>query len=162
MSRSTAGSHGVNLLPLLDVLLCTMGTLIVVLGVVNREARLHPLKRLSGKAAAAAEHLQELTDAQEELELHIQQLLTAREKTLADLENARVRLSGIEDHSRQMEDQLRSLGTASTQLESADGQKGSAQDALHTEVMQLNTRRLELDKALQKARVDAAHQPAAD
>jgi hypothetical protein len=158
MSRSTAGSHGVNLLPLLDVLLCTMGTLIVVLGVVNREARLHPTKRLSGKAAAAAEQLQELTDAQEELELHIQQLLTAREKTLADLENARVRLSGIEDHSRQMEDQLRSLGAASTHLESADGHKDREHDALRSEVMQLNAQRMELDKALQKARVDAAHQ----
>ncbi len=39
MKRSTGTP--VNLLPLLDVLLCTMGTLIVVLGVLNRLARNH-------------------------------------------------------------------------------------------------------------------------
>ena len=37
MKRSTGTP--VNLLPLLDVLLCTMGTLIVVLGVLNRLTR---------------------------------------------------------------------------------------------------------------------------
>ncbi len=120
MNRSRAGSFGVNLLPLLDVLLCTMGTLIVVLGVVNREARLHPNKRLSGKAAAAMARQQELTDAQEELELHIRQLMTAREKTIADLQTERVRLSGIEDSSRQMEDHLRELGAAGKQLQACD------------------------------------------
>ncbi len=157
MSRSRAASHGVNLLPLLDVLLCTMGTLIVVLGVVNREARLHPTKHMSGKAAAVAAHNQELADAREDLELYIRQLSTAREKTLADLETARVRLSGIEDHSRQMEDQLRNLGAAGKQLESTDDQKDRERDALRSEVMQLNARRLQLEKDLQKARADAAN-----
>src|SRR5215471_16775512 len=98
MSRS-AGGHAVNLMPLLDVLLCTMGTLIVILGVINREARLHPAKRMAGSPAAKAE---ETTTAREDMELRVSQLTDARDKTREDLQQARTKLSGIEEHSRQL------------------------------------------------------------
>ena len=106
MSRSR-GSHIVNLMPLLDVLLCTMGTLIVILGVINREARFHPAKKTPGAVSQAKR--QELNEAREDLQLRIEQVTTARKKTLADLETSRVRLSGIEDHSRQLSNQLHNL-----------------------------------------------------
>src|SRR5215470_11134121 len=106
MSRAAAGAPGVNLMPLLDVLLCTMGTLIVILGVINREARLHPAKRLHGKAAQEQE---QMIEAHEDLQLRIEQLKGSKEKTLADLNTSRTKLAGIEDSKRKLEDQLQSL-----------------------------------------------------
>src|SRR5262249_45083157 len=117
MSRAAAGGPGVNLMPLLDVLLCTMGTLIVILGVINREARLHPTKRLHGKAA---EQQEQMIEAGEDLQLRIEQLKSAKEKTEADLATSRTKLAGVEDSKRKLEDELQSLDDASKHLPATD------------------------------------------
>jgi hypothetical protein len=161
MSRTTAGTHGVNLMPLLDVLLCTMGTLIVILGVINREARFHPAKRLPGKAVAAAEQREQMIEAREDLQLRVQELTTAREKTLADLDTSRARLADVEDTSRQLEDQLHSLAAAAKQLPAAGASDDPQRDQLRMQLMQLNTQRMQLEKDLERSRADSAHrQPA--
>ncbi len=151
MSRSR-GSHVVNLMPLLDVLLCTMGTLIVILGVINREARFHPAKKTPGAVSQAKR--QELIEAHEDLQLRIEQVTTAREKTLADLETSRVRLSGIEDHSRQLDDQLHNLTNALDQLQSNATSASGTHDQLRLELMQLNAQQMQLKAALEKARAE--------
>ena len=158
MSRSR-GSHIVNLMPLLDVLLCTMGTLIVILGVINREARFHPAKKTPGAVSQAKR--QELNEAREDLQLRIEQVTTARKKTLADLETSRVRLSGIEDHSRQLSNQLHNLTNALDQLQSNATSTSGTHDQLRLELMQLNTQQMQLKAALEKARAEAKYrQPA--
>ncbi len=154
MSRAAAGTHGVNLMPLLDVLLCTMGTLIVILGVINREAPLHPSKRLPGQTAAQQ---QQLVEAREDLELRIQQLNAAKEKTLADLNTSRTRLAGIEASSRELEDRLAALTAAAKQLPGADASDDPQRDKLRLELAQLNSQRAELEQILQKARREAGH-----
>lgn len=155
MSRSAAGTHGVNLMPLLDVLLCTMGTLIVILGVINREARLHPAKRLPGKSNAKAQQLEQMVEAQEDLQLRIQELNAAKEKTLADLENSRTRLAGVEDSSRHLEDQLQSLADAAKQLPGSNASDDPQREKLRLELTQLNQRRMQLEIDLQKARANS-------
>src|SRR5205814_10456819 len=116
MSRRQAGNPGVNLMPLLDVLLCTMGTLIIVLGIIYREARLHPAKRTPGAVSAST---QELVDAKDDLEFRVDGLTTARDKCRAELEGKRAKLADIEDHWRRMEDQLLALRDAARQLHDA-------------------------------------------
>jgi hypothetical protein len=140
-------------MPLLDVLLCTMGTLIVILGVINREARLHPAKRLPGKAADQ----QQMVEAHDDLQLRIEQLTTARDKTQADLQNSRTRLSGIEDSSRRLEDQLASLVAAAKQLPEAHTSDDAQRDELRKELAQLNSRRMQLEQDLQKARAEGKY-----
>ncbi len=152
MSRSR-GSHIVNLMPLLDVLLCTMGTLIVILGVINREARFHPAKKTPGAVAQSKQ--KELTEAREDLQLRIEQVTTSREKTIADLEQSRVRLSGIEDHSRQLADQLRGLKATLDQFQSTAGSTSSEHDQLRLQLMQLNTQRMQLKSELEKTRAES-------
>ena len=152
MSRSR-GSHIVNLMPLLDVLLCTMGTLIVILGVINREARFHPAKKAPGTVAQSKQ--KELIEAREDLQLRIEQVTTAREKTIADLEQSRVRLSGIEDHSRQLADRLRGLKATLDQFQSTAGSTASEHDQLRLQLMQLNTQRLQLKSELEKTRAES-------
>ncbi len=155
MSRAAAGTHGVNLMPLLDVLLCTMGTLIVILGVINREARLHPAKRLPGKTTAQQQ--EQLVEAREDLQLRIQELNTAKEKTVADLNTSRTRLAGIEASSRELEDRLAALTAAAKQLPGADASDDPQRDKLRLELAQLNSQRIQLEQDLQKARREAGH-----
>ncbi len=135
MKRSTGTP--VNLLPLLDVLLCTMGTLIVVLGVLNRLARNHSVDA----------QREQLAIAKEQVTLRIEQLTTARQKTISDLDAARRRLSGIEDHSRQLADKLKTLSTAARQL-APDKTADDKRDALRRKLIQLNADRAKLDKDL--------------
>lgn len=149
MSRAAAGAPGVNLMPLLDVLLCTMGTLIVILGVINREARLHPSKRLHGKAA---QEQQQMIEAHEDLELRIEQLKGSKEKTLADLNTNRTRLAGIEDSKRKLEDQLQSLIDAAKKLPNANSSNDEQMIALRSELSQLNAQRGQLENDLRIAR----------
>ena len=157
MSRASAGVHGVNLMPLLDVLLCTMGTLIVILGVINREARLHPAKRVPGKAAAEQ---QQIAEAQEDLQLRLQQLTTAKEKTLADLNTSRTKLAGIEESSRELADRLKSLTDAAKQITDSNSSSDPAVAQLRSQLAQLNSQRTELEQDLKKARVDCDASPA--
>jgi hypothetical protein len=144
MKRSTGTP--VNLLPLLDVLLCTMGTLIVVLGVLNRLAR----TRTDSEQREAA------TIAREQITLQIEQLTTAREKTLADLETERRRLAGIEDHRRRLTDRLKDL-TAMAASVTADPSVADRREALKSEIVRLRAEWSQLEKNLRAAR-DAAGQ----
>jgi biopolymer transport protein ExbD len=160
MNRPAPGVHGVNLMPLLDVLLCTMGTLIVILGVINREARLHPAKRSPAKAALA-EQQQQMIDTKEDLQLRIQELTTAQQKTQADLTTERTRLAGVEQSSREMEDHLDSLAAAAKQIPVAGAADDPQRDQLRLKLMQLNTQRLQMERDLERARADSANrQPA--
>jgi len=154
MSRPQAGNPGVNLMPLLDVLLCTMGTLIIVLGIIYREARLHPAKRVPGAASAST---QELVDAKDDLEFRVEGLTKARDACRAELENKRAKLANIEDHWRRMEDQLLVLRDAAKQLHESPSASDGQRDRLRAELAQLNAQRAQLDGELRRARYMAAN-----
>jgi hypothetical protein len=154
MSRPQAGHPGVNLMPLLDVLLCTMGTLIIVLGIIYREARLHPAKRTPGAVSAST---QELVDAKDDLEFRVDGLAAARDKCRAELEDKRAKLADVEDHWRRMEDQLLALRDAAKQLHESPSAGDSQRDRLRGELAQLNARRQQLDGELKRARYQAVN-----
>ena len=139
MKRSTGTP--VNLLPLLDVLLCTMGTLIVVLGVLNRLTRTHSVNQAREDRAIA----------KEQITLRIEQLSASREKTIADLDMARRQLSGVEDHSRQLADKLKTLAAAAQEL-SSNKPEDDKREALRRELGQLISERSGVEKDLEAAR----------
>ena len=95
------------------------------------------------------------------MQLRIEQVTTARKKTLADLETSRVRLSGIEDHSRQLSDQLHNLTNALDQLQSNATSASGTHDQLRLELMQLNMQQMQMKAALEKAQAESKYrQPA--
>src|SRR5262245_13519159 len=154
MSRPQAGNPGVNLMPLLDVLLCTMGTLIIVLGIIYREARLHPAKCTPGAASTST---QQLVDVKDDLEFRVDGLTAARDKCRMELEDKRAKLANIEDHWRRMEDQLLALRDATKQLRESPSAGDSQRDRLRAELAQLNARRQQLDGELKRAKYQAAN-----
>lgn len=123
MSGRRRGGLSPNLFPFLAVLICTLGTLILMLAMVAQNA---------GEVMAAAKpdleqsavplpdpvETQRLTEAAAQLERgirearwHREQSVKIRQSQTADLEERRDRLAHLEDHSRRLREELESLAT---------------------------------------------------
>ena len=104
MRRQVATTQGISLFPFLAVLLCTMGALIVVLVVLNRQSRLQAASNSFAETAfqrAEAEKVRAGAQLQRQMaEWRLQHLRESRQKTQAELDQQRLRLSGVEEHRR--------------------------------------------------------------
>jgi hypothetical protein len=150
MRRQVAtATQGISLFPFLAVLLCTMGALIVVLVVLNRQSRLQAVAMSSASAdlrrASAEEAKRELKIRREMAEWRLQHLRESRQKTQIDLDQERLRLSGVEEHRRQLEAQLKKLQRAAADFDELQGEEQSSRVA--TELAQLN---VEIESARQQ------------
>ena len=161
MSRARGQSGPtISLFPFLAVLLCTMGSLLVVLVIFSRSAK------KAGQAAAEEARAQavlaqqaergELELAREELGWRVQQLREVRDRTADALAKARMQLAGTEDDARKLADELDALGHAAEALE-----KGSGDEAAQEAILDLERRLAEATKALDEAKDGLAAKPPA-
>lgn len=152
-AQPKSGSAGVSLFPFLAVLLCTMGALIVVLVVIARQAR-QQLDQDDAPVADAAQQ-KEWETKQADLEWRIEQLRTARESTLAQLETQRQELSHLEDHARRLRGQLEELDNARQELEKLGSGERVERDRLKQEIAdaeaKIAEKQSEIDEARRKA-----------
>jgi hypothetical protein len=158
-SRRRNGSEGpVSLFPFLAVLICTMGSLILLLVVIARQARLQASERpLSDHKELRAEIDRELEMAR----LQALQYDESREATNADLENARLKLGQVEDHSSELRRQLAALKAAWEQLDQLESSQESAKGAAESELVELAIRIQQLQREVDLAKVDAEGRQAA-
>jgi hypothetical protein len=153
MSRRRPGSGAtISLFPFLAVLLCTMGSLLVLLVIFSRQAQ-------ESQTAAAREaeqaRVEELKLARDELRWRLEQLHGVRDRTAADLARERMRLAGVEQDARKLADELDALERRALALE----ETGPAADA---EVVADAERRLAAARStLEQARQAGAQKPAA-
>jgi len=149
MSRRTpAAAPTISLFPFLAVLLCTMGALLVLLVLFSRSA-----SQAGVREAEAA--IEELELARENARWRRDQLDGVRQKTNDDLSRARLVLAGIEENTRELEDELARLVGVVEALES-EAKIADAADLAALEVKLTNAR-----ESLDKARADQATRPAA-
>ena len=149
MSRRTpAAAPTISLFPFLAVLLCTMGALLVLLVLFSRSASQAGIR----EAEAAIE---ELELARENAHWRRDQLDGVRQKTNDDLSRARMVLAGIEENTRELEDELGRLVGIVEALES-EAKVADASDLAALEVKLTNAR-----ESVDKAREDQASRPAA-
>lgn len=129
-------SSDVSLFPFLAVLLCTMGSLLLVLVVMAKVSR----EQAARRAEAEAEAQQALAGAPDDGRAHeMLQLLNSRQELLDNrkqeaavlLRGEQLRLSHIEDHMRRLQDQLQSLQLAAAEL--AAMEQGHSDDRLQAE-----------------------------
>ncbi|MEX2138662.1 MAG: hypothetical protein WD894_05335 [Pirellulales bacterium] len=152
---------GISLFPFLAVLLCTMGALIVVLVVLNRQSRLKAEVLSSAEAetrrASTAATRSDAEDHRDTLVWQIGHLRISREKTQLDLDRERLRLSGVEEHRRELETRLRELQRAAAQL---DDVRSTASDGrpIEQELAKLNAEIQSAKEQLAEARQAAAGQ----
>ncbi len=158
-SRRRGSAEGpVSLFPFLAVLICTMGSLILLLVVIARQARLQASEpKVDDHRELRAEIDQELQMAR----FLASQFDTSREATDADLEAARLKLGQIEDHSAELRRQLSDLQAAWKQLDEFESDKESAQQAAESEAVALAIEIQQLERDLETAKTKAAGRQAA-
>jgi hypothetical protein len=149
MSRRTpAAAPTISLFPFLAVLLCTMGALLVLLVLFSRSA-----SQAGVREAEAA--IEELELARENARWRRDQLDGVRQKTNDDLSRARMVLAGIEENTRELEDELKRLVGVVEALE-IEAKPSDESDLAALEEKLTNAR-----ESLDKAREDQASRPAA-
>jgi hypothetical protein len=146
----------VSLFPFLAVLLCTMGSLLVLLVLFSRSAREGDRAAAEAAAAVARHHAEERGLLRDELAWRLEQLQAVRERTAADLARERLRLAGAEDDSRRLADELADLERVATAL-AADAAGDQAAD----KDRELAARLASTKESLDKARKEAAARPPA-
>src|SRR5580704_11954313 len=103
MSRSPRQTAAFSLFTFLDVMLCTLGALIIVLICVVRTAQIK-------NADAAPENTAELEELQSQREMaqwRTKHLTTSLAASRAQLRDSRLELAHIEEHTRRLREQLR-------------------------------------------------------
>ena len=160
MSRARAQSGPtVSLFPFLAVLLCTMGSLLVVLVIFSRSAKqagIAAAEQARAAAAAAADAArQELELAREELGWRIDHVKTMRDRTAEDLAKARMQLAGTEENARQLADELDALARI---VEALESEVATADDRT---ILELERKLTEARKAYDEAKERLADKPPA-
>ena len=150
--RAPKSTATVALFPFLAVLICTMGSLILLLVVIARQAKI--------QADRAAEHAQLATDDDRQRQLALEERLAtlrnARQRASEALARRRAELEAIEAQSRRLADELAELTAAEAAL--SENLRGGATAEQRAEQQRLKARIAELEARLQKARVAAAGQ----
>lgn len=110
----------VQLFPFLAVLICTMGTLIVLLVVFVQQAKVHAASTAERQQAAAvqASHIEEEQRLEQETyEWRAEMLKTQQEDIARQLAGERLKLSHVEDHYRRIRDELEGLVKQAAEME---------------------------------------------
>jgi hypothetical protein len=128
----------ISLFPFLAVLLCTMGALLVLLVLFSRSVR-------EEVATDSGADIADLELVKESLGWRLEQLAGVRERTAADLAAARLQLAGVEDHTRELADELEKLERTLAQAD-AGGPRPTDADLAALEE-KLKSARESLDKA---------------
>jgi len=158
MSRRHAQTGpSISLFPFLAVLLCTMGSLLVLLVLFSRSAQ---EADSAAEQEAIRQRQEELALARDELAWRLEQLQGVRERTAEDLARARMQLAGIEDSARELIDEFHDLEQTAAAL--ADEAGAAAEPADDEESVESLERTLaEAREALESAREEAATRPPA-
>ena len=146
--KRSAEGPTISLFPFLAVLLCTMGALLVLLVLFSRSAR-------HGADAETSADVAEMELAKESLGWRLGQLAGVRDRTAADLAAARLQLAGVEEHSRELIDELERLERLLAQLETGAGQPAAA------DLAALEARLKSARESLDKARAEQKTKPPA-
>ncbi len=160
--RPHDNSGNVSLFPFLAVLICTMGSLIVVLLVVTRLERNHAKERAATKAQTAAasggkqdvagEACRELA----EVERYLAELNLVRNKAENQLQGDQLRLRQVEDHMRRLQDQLAALLLTAEELDAMSKEHYDDRDKAQHELERLRQLIAETRAAIDSLTKEAA------
>ena len=107
--RSIKQTAAVSLFPFLAVLICTMGALIVLLVIMVQQARVEADVITDNQRVTEATGSENHKAQQQIVRWQLEILENSREEMKDRLADERLRLSGLEDHVRRLEDELSRL-----------------------------------------------------
>ena len=162
-------SDSINLLPLLAVLLCTMGALLVVLvafgqhgadslllaDAVAPQAAETAVPMPSASKAISPEEQVRLQQEFAEITAYQKELDALRQEGKRRLENERERLSHAEEHARRLEEELAKLTIAAEQLKQTEQNQTVDQQQAEKELARLQELIVETEAMIENLRKDA-------
>lgn len=188
MSRRRASTEaGVSLFPFLAVLVCLIGSLILLLILVSRQSKANAVakaKQARAQATAAAAAAKPRTKrtaapraaptpdpeaearrkAQEREAAELEEALRQTEAAQADArraaEESRAILSHLEDHIRQLQDDAQKLNVAESSLAKKLGDRGFTKQQLEKELASLRAAEKEKEDAIREAQEAAGKRKA--
>ena len=139
MSRATKhrNRNPVSLFPFLAVLLCTMGSLVVILVVLAHQARLQATTVHVPPVISELDESEKLRLEQDELEWELTMHSRARDESMVRLEEHRSRLSGLDDHVHRLEAEWEQLRLAIAKLRTKTEQQVTDREAAAQELAAL-------------------------
>lgn len=166
-THSTDDSQAVSLFPFLAVLLSTMGSLLLVLVVMARQARLHAAQEREARdgapTAADTDSLERsASPSPEELErlkTAASRLRAIREEGLREYEASRLRLRNGDLHLRQLQDELANLYREIHSLEEMGEARLDDLEQARSELARLEDLARQTEAKLEEEREAAADSP---
>jgi hypothetical protein len=165
-NRRQDNQNDVQLFPFVAVLLCTMGSLLVLLIFITRSSKTRAIEEAAiaqaqAKAVVAARVARSEAD-QAAAKRQIAQLAERQAKTDAVREQAaqqlrkdQLQLSHLEDHMRRLRDQLEKLQLAAAELNSLQGEHVEDRKQAQSEVDRLQQLIAESQQTIERLRGDA-------
>lgn len=132
--RDGDAAGGFSLYPFLAVLICTMGTLILLLVIIARQAQKQAVEEQTAEAAAEQQAVEE---ERQSLLARIEELESARERANAAVAQWRLALGQIEDHAHALARQLARLEQRLQTLEA--GSNGGQRQMLESELARVRS-----------------------
>ncbi len=165
--RQLSGSDAeMNLFPFLAVLICTMGSLIVLLVVVVQQARAGaqdvtpPKSEVQAKVAEnSAEIVQRLQEQKEHYEWQSSLLAESYQKTTQQLADKRLELSHLEDHYRELLEQLKDMQAEALAIQQAGKDRQNDVSGVQAEISELTAKIALAKEELEDAKQRLASRP---
>ena len=151
MKRSAVLQERISLFPFLAVLICTMGSLLVLLVVLAQRAQAKAETQRNAEMIAA---IAQTEKASETLQADIEVLNEVRKEASGYLAERRRILAHIEDHMRRVGQRLRQLQNAAEQLHQSSG---TEPDALRGELARLLAQLEEAKATLEEMKSTASN-----
>ena len=139
----------VSMFPFLVVLICTMGSLILLLVIIARQARLQAAEHA---ATEKAEIRKDLKDEREWVQVEITEYGYARQKTEKQLAEARLALGHVEDHSRRLRQALARLEATWNDVQQLQADSSGRRTQLEAELDRLSKEIAEKERQVAEAR----------
>jgi hypothetical protein len=149
----------VAMLPFLAVLICTMGSLILLLVILVQNARVEADTVKSRRQQEETEQECALREQTEDAQWRKDILLEARERDTKKLSDARLELSHLEEHTRRLQSQWEELTRQVEDLQRLEGEKEADTSAAEAELARLQSEIEREQQRLEEARRAAADRP---
>ncbi|MEQ8788970.1 MAG: hypothetical protein RIC55_21845 [Pirellulaceae bacterium] len=152
----------VAMLPFLAVLICTMGSLILLLVILVQSARVEAdtvKSRRQQEQEQESEQGRALREQTEDAQWRKELLLAARQENTQKLTDARLELSHLEDHLRRLQTKWQELTRQVEDLQRLSGDKQADTSAAEAELARLSAEIQQEQQRLEQARRAAADRP---
>jgi len=154
--RQHRAAPSIALFPFLAVLICTMGALVPLLFAITRQARLQAAQQAATKLT---EQQGEVKVERELIQWRVEQWKDSRQKTEAQLAEARMELGHLEDHARRLREQAEELRTARGQLDQLSAQDERQESEREAELARVDAQLADARRRLGDAQQAAARRP---